>query len=267
MLIIGRLLGPAAVVPYACTGKLPNVLANQAQILMQNATPGLCELKTGETRQKLLDVLVALTHGILAFSGLVFCVVLVVNHWFVNWWVTAHQYGGFVLTVAILLNMVIRHWTTTTGYTVFCFGHQRRISLTNLSDGVVTVTASVGLTMLWGPVGAPVGSMMGACLVNLPANLIVIARDTGVPVMHLVSAMLRSWIWRFGLLGAACWVLASRWSPKSLPEAVAAVISITVLYGLVMRPSLMRSPLGNYLRPLFATFRGRYTALQMRFFS
>ncbi len=265
LLVIGKLLGPAAVVPYACTGKLPNVLANQAQILMQNATPGLCELKTGEARQKLFEVLVALTHGILAFSGLVFCVVLVVNHWFVNWWVTAHQYGGFVLTVAILLNMVIRHWTATTGYTVFCFGHLRRISLTNLSDGVVTVAASVGLTMLWGPVGAPIGSMMGACLASLPANLIVIARDTGVSVMHLVSAILSSWIWRFALLGGSCWALASRWSPRNLPEAAAAVVSITILYGIVMLPNLMRSPLGNYLRPLFASFRERYTTLQMRF--
>ena len=46
VLIVGKLLGPAAVVPYAVTGKLIMVLANQAQILMQTATPGLCEMRT-----------------------------------------------------------------------------------------------------------------------------------------------------------------------------------------------------------------------------
>jgi O-antigen/teichoic acid export membrane protein len=267
LLIIGRLLGPAAVVPYACTGKLPGVLANQAQLLMQNATPGLCELKTGESREKLFEVLVALSHGILAFSGLVFCVVLVINHWFVDWWVTAHQYGGFPLTAAILLNMVVRHWTGTTGYGVFCLGHQRRISLTNLSDGLVTVIASAGLIFWWGPIGAPLGSTFGACLVSLPFNLFVIARDTDVTVPRLISAILGSWIWRFALLGAGCWWLGWSWSPKSVPEAAAAAIAVTTLYAVVLLPTILRSPLGNYIRPLLASFRGMYTALQMRFSS
>jgi O-antigen/teichoic acid export membrane protein len=267
LLIIGRLLGPAAVVPYSCTGKLATVLGNQAQLLMQNATPGLCELKTGESRQRLFQALVALSNGILAFSGLVFCVVLVVNHWFVDWWVTAHQYGGFALTAAILLNVVVRHWTGTTGYAVFCLGHQRRISLTNLSDGFVTVIASVALIMLWGPVGAPLSSIVGACLVSLPCNLFAIARDTEVTVAGLVSAMLHGWIWRFGLLAGCCWWLGLRWSPRSVPEAAAAAASITALYVVVMLPNVLRSPLGNYIRPLFASFRGKYAALQMRFSS
>lgn len=267
LLVVGRLLGPAAVVPYACTGKLPGVLANQAQLLMQSATPGLCELKTGESRQRLFQVLIALSHGILTFSGLVFCVVIVVNHWFVDWWVTAHQFGGFMLTAMILLNMVVRHWTTTTGYTVFCFGYQRRISLTNLADGFVTVAASVVLVMWWGPVGAPIGSILGACVVSLPCNLNVIARDTDVTIEHLISAMLHSWIWRFVMVAGPCWWLGTRWSPKSLLEAAAAVVAIASLYVLIMLPNVLRSPLGNYVRPLFASFRGKYAALQMRFSS
>jgi O-antigen/teichoic acid export membrane protein len=267
LLIIGRLLGPAAVVPYACTGKLPGVLANQAMILMHQATPALCELKAGESRQKILQVLVALNLGILTFSGLVFCVVLVINHWFVDWWVTARQYGGFALTVAILLSMLIRHWTTTTGYCVFCFGHQRRISLTNLADGLVTAGACLGLTMWLGPVGAPVGSLLGACLVSLPLNLRQIAWDTGVSVPHLVTAMLGSWSWRFAAVAAGAVLVAMRWSPKTLPEAAAAGASVAIIYVLVMLPNVLRSPLGSYLWPLLASIRCKYSAFQMRFSS
>ena len=34
MLVIGRLLGPAAVVPYSCTTKLVSVLGNHPHLLM-----------------------------------------------------------------------------------------------------------------------------------------------------------------------------------------------------------------------------------------
>jgi O-antigen/teichoic acid export membrane protein len=269
LLIIGRMLGPAAVVPYSFTGKLAGVLGNQANILMHTATPALCELKTGESKQRVFQVLAALSQGLLAFSGLVVCVVLVVNHWFVDWWVTSRhygeQYGGFALTVAILLTMLVRHWTATSAYTVFCFGHQRRISLTNLADGIVTAACCLGATAMFGVIGAPLGSVAGACLVSLPANLRMIARDTDSTVPRLAAAMLGGWLWRFLLLGAGAVWLALHWSPRSPVEASVAAVATGIIYGLLMLPVLLRPPLGNYVRPLAASFHAKYVALQMRF--
>ncbi len=262
MLIIGRLLGPAAVVPYACTSKLAGVLGNQVNTLMQTAEPGLCELKTAGTRQKLLQVLVALNHGILAFSGLIFCIVLIVNQWFVTWWVTAGQYGGFWLTLAILVNMLFVHWDTVAAYSVFCLGHQRRISLTNLANGIITSGATLGLAWMMGPIGAPLGSLAGTCLAGLPLNLTVIARDTGVPVLELIRRMLAGWTWRFAVCGGAACALALYWSPASLLQAVPVVGATAILYLAVMYPTLMRSPLGEYGRSILELFRGKYLALQ-----
>ena len=271
MLIIGRVLGPLAVVPYAVTGKLPNVIGNQASLLMHTAAPALCELKTSESRKRVFQALSALTQGMLTFSGLVFCVVLAVNHWFVDWWVAAKHYGeqyaGFSLTLAVLLNLLIRHWTGTTAYTVFCFDHQRRISLTNLGDGLVTAACSIGACALWGVIGAPIGSIAGACLVSLPANLKQIAEDTDTTLWEILSGMLGGWLWRFGLLaGGAMW-LALHWVPKSLLEAGIGAGAIGTVYALAMLPNLLRAPLGNYIRPLAASFRDKYTALQIRFSS
>jgi O-antigen/teichoic acid export membrane protein len=267
LLIIGKLLGPAAVVPYACTCKLMGVLANQAQILMQTAIPGLCEVKTGETKERTFQVLVSLTHAILFLSGLIVTVTLMVNHWFVGWWVTDKQYAGLVLTLAFGTTVVVRHWTTTTAFTVFCFGHQRRISLTNLCDGFVTAGACLALTMGFGLPGAAVGSAVGALVVSLPCNLRVIARDTGVSVGQLIVATLGSWIWRFaGLLAVVLWI-TTHWKPRNLPEAAAAAIVTAVAYCLLMLPSIFRSPLGDYIRPLLSSFRLKYTAFQMRFSS
>jgi O-antigen/teichoic acid export membrane protein len=271
MLIIGRLLSPAAVVPYSFTGKLPNVLGNQATMLMHTAGPALCELKTGESRQRVIQALSALNQAMLTFSGLVFCVVVVVNHWFVDWWIAARQYGeqygGIWLTLAILMSMVIRHWTTTTGYAVFCFDHQRRISLTNLCDGLVTAGSCLVCIALWGVIGAPIGIMIGACAVSLPLNLRMIAQDTDTTVPRLVASMLGGWFWRFALLIAGAILVALRWSPKNLVEAAAASVAVAAIYCLFMLPNVLRAPLGNYIRPLITSFHAKFTALQMRFSS
>jgi hypothetical protein len=270
-LIIGRVLSPAAVVPYSFTGKLPGVLGNQAGMLMHTAAPALCELRTGESRPRVFQALSALNQAMLTFSGLVFCVVVVTNHWFVDWWVTARrygeQYGGIWLTLAILACMVIRHWTTTTAYTVFCFDHQRRISLTNLCDGLVTAGACLAGTLLWGVIGAPIGSIIGACLVSLPMNLYMIAKDTGTTPIQLVRGLLGGWFWRFALLVTGAVAVALRWSPRSLTEALAAVAAVTIIYCLVMLPNLLRAPLGIYIRPIVASFHAKFTALQIRFSS
>ena len=225
--------------------------------------------KKGETKQRIFQVLGALSQGMLAFSGYLVCVVLVINHWFVDWWVASkhygEQYGGFALTVAILISMVVRHWTTTTGYTVFSFGHQRRISLTNLGDGLVTAVSCLIAIKLWGIIGGPIGVTMGACLVSLPLNLRVIARDTDSSIWRLVSAMLGGWFWRFALLVSGAVWLALYWSPKSPVEAAVAAAVVSVVYVVVMLPILWRPPLGNYVRPLMSSLGAKYAAMQMRF--
>jgi hypothetical protein len=232
---------------------------------MHTAGPALCELRAGESRRRVFRALVALNQGMLTLSGLVFCIVLVVNHWFVDWWVTRRQYGGVLLTVLILVSMVIRHWTTTTGYAVFCFGYQRRSSLTSLADGLVTAGACLACTSLWGVAGAPAGSIIGACLISLPLNLYRIANDTDSSALALTRSMLGGWFWRFTLLaGGAAWA-ASRWSPRSLAEACAAVAGIGAIYSLVMLPNLMHGPLADYIKPLLSAYREKFAAWQVPF--
>ena len=53
-LVVGKLLGPEAIVPYACTGKLMTMLANQPQLFMQMALPALSELRGSAARDAAL---------------------------------------------------------------------------------------------------------------------------------------------------------------------------------------------------------------------
>jgi O-antigen/teichoic acid export membrane protein len=247
ILILGRMLGPSSVVPYSCTGKLANVLANQPQLLMDAALPGLSEMKVADSRQSLFRVSTALNLAMLMLSGAVVCVFLTINKGFVGWWVGPDQYAGFTLSWLIAMNMLLRHWNLTAVYTIFCFGYERHISLTTFIDGFVTVVSSVVLVKFLGLIGAPLGSILGVSLVSLPRNLSALAKETGVSILTL-AASLWPWFWRFFIVALAGSALVKLWEPHlSLLPLVA--VGVSLAYVAMMIPVAIHSPLWVYIAP------------------
>lgn len=264
ILILGRVLGPLAVVPYVCTAKLVGVLSNQPQMLMQSAGPALSELKVSESRQRLFQVCTALTQAMLLASGAVACVVLSVNQAFVGWWVGEEQYGGGALSVLFVAAMMLRHWNTTAVYSIFCFGYERHISVTTLLDGAVTVCAMFILVPLCGPAGAPLGTILGVALVSLPRNLSALARENGVSLPALLRPLL-PWLWRFSLLAVGAWLSAQVISPRGFAAMAVAAALTGSAYLLVMLPLALRGPLGLYAGPRLLALRARILpALRLR---
>ena len=257
ILIIGKLFGPAAVVPYVCTGKLANVLANQPQLLIHTAGPALAEMRAVAARERLAQICTALSQGVLTISGLIFAVVLSVNDDFVRLWVGPHLYAGFPVTVFILLAMMIRHWNVTVAYTVFTFGHERRLAITGLVDGLVTFVAAVVLIRRLGIVGAPIGSLIGVCLVSLPANLSALARDTGVSFSRTLRELL-PWLVRFVPVAVAAAFVPRLFRASNLLEVVLICGAVALVYSLLMFPLALRSPLGEYF---LAQMPERYSQL------
>jgi O-antigen/teichoic acid export membrane protein len=249
VLVIGKLLGPAAVVPYAITAKLAGVLANQPQMLMQVAIPALSELRAGGSREHTARVCTALGLLMLLVSGGVVCVVLAVNRGFVGWWVGASQYGGFALTALVLGAMLLRHLNLVVGYVLFAFGgHDRRLALTALADGVVTAAALLLLTDAFGIRGAGAGMLAGVCLVSLPANLSALSRTGTVTALGLARS-LAPWFWRFSAAAVLAGLLAHAFVPDTLYGIAAVGLLTAGAYGLLMLPLALREPLGTYVRP------------------
>ncbi len=256
ILIIGKLFGPAAIVPFVITGKLIGVLSNQPQMLMALAGPALSQLRMGGTRERLSEVCIALTQAVLMLSGAAVCVVLIVNQGFVGRWVGASQYGGFWLTALILMSMLLRHWNLTIAYALFCFGHERRLCLTAFLDGLVSGVAMFLFIKGFGLIGAPLGLIAGACLISLPANVRALARESEMSVGRLIRPLL-PWLLRFVFLAVGIVFLARIWMPKTflLLGLTAAVIG--TIYVVVMFPLALRSPLGDYVRPRLFPIRAR----------
>jgi O-antigen/teichoic acid export membrane protein len=255
VLVIGKLLGPSAVVPYFCTGKVLTVLANQPQLFAQTAQPALSELRTAAGRARLVEVVTALTQAILIASGGIVCLVLLTNEGFVHWWVGPAQYGGAGLTALLLAGMLLRHWNMTAVYSLFAFGYDRRISLTTLADGVLTVAASLVLVGRFGLRGAALGSLAGVLVIALPANLIGLRRATEVPLRDLLGRLL-PWLWRFALVAASAALLALVWTPRGVPQLLAAGSGVGLVYVMLMAPLALRDPLGMYLRPRLGRLAG-----------
>jgi O-antigen/teichoic acid export membrane protein len=256
VLIIGTIFGPAAIVPFVCTGKLISVLSNQPQMLMSSAGPALSQMRVGESRERLSQVCIALGQAMLMLSGVVVCVTLAVNQGFVGRWVGAEQYGGITLTALILLSMLLRHWNLTVGYTLFSFGYERRLCLTALLDGLVSLSAMVLFIWLYGLKGAPLGIITGVSLVSLPANLLALAHESKLSLWKLINPLF-PWFMRFVVLVVGAGALAKVWTPTTLPLLAATAAAVGLGYFAVMFPLALRTPLGLYVRPRLFPIRAK----------
>jgi O-antigen/teichoic acid export membrane protein len=255
VMIVAAVLGPAAVVPYACTGKLVAVLANQPQAILQSAAPALSELRSSSDQARLFRVSAALAQATLAVSGLVACIVLAVNGGFVAWWVGPEQYGGLALTILLLAAMIVRHFNTTNAYALFCFGRERRLALTGLADGLATLALSYAFIRMFGIAGAPLGALAGVLLVSGPLNMAALSRETGVRRHQLVTT-LGPWLWRFGVVAATAALAGFVLQPSSFVLLALLGGAATLFYTLAVVAPLLRSPAGVYLRPLIARLQG-----------
>ncbi|QRN95957.1 lipopolysaccharide biosynthesis protein [Archangium violaceum] len=259
LLLVGKLLGPEATVAYACTGKAVSILIHQPRMLVNTALPGLSQMRTGESRERLLHVTTGLTQATLLVSGLLATGVVAANGAFVGWWVGADKHLGLAVTVLFALNMTLRHLANATALATFCFGDERRIALTTLVDGSLAfVLGAVGLK-LFGFIGAPLGTLAGLVLVSLPGHLRALARHSGTSVGQLLRP-LAPWGLRTGalmVLGAAA---ALFWSPDHFPGLVALSAAAALLYLVVVGPVAFRGPLEAYVRPRWNAVLARMPA-------
>ncbi len=264
VLIIGAVLGPIAVVPYVCTGKLISVFSNQPQMLMDLALPGMSEMRYSESRDRIRQASTALSQIMLLFSGALAFAVLVLNRSFVGRWVGVTQYGGFTLTVLIMALVLLRHWSRTLINTIFCFGYERWISVVSLVDGAVTVTLAIVLTHFFGPAGAPIGGIIGVCLVSLPVNLRALSKELGVSVAALLLPY-RGWALRLAVLMVSAAFLQRSFTWHSLPIMAAIGAGSLLVYLLIMFPVASSPPASIYVLPLLHGLRSRVShALKMR---
>jgi O-antigen/teichoic acid export membrane protein len=264
LVVVGKLLGPEAIVPYACTGKLMNLLANQPQLFMQMALPALSELRGSAARTRLFDVSRSMTQLMLLASGAIVAVVLVVNQPFVDWWVGGTRFGGTALTALLLAGMLVRHVNVTIVYTLFCFGYERRLAVTSIAEGAAGVALMWLLVPRFGLAGAAVGMLLSTLMVSVPANVIALAREQGGSPWAF-GASIAPWFARFSAVAAGTVMLTRALGPSGLLAALPLALAAGAGYLAVMIPELRRAPLGPMLRARLQPWLPRVPRLARRF--
>jgi O-antigen/teichoic acid export membrane protein len=248
ILLVGAIMGPAAAVPYAVTAKLVQVLASYPQAAVTTAAPGLSELKTAGTRERILQVSRALAEATMVFSGLLVCIVLAVNQSFVSWWVGREYWGGMPLMILIIARVLAGHLALSLGTGLFSFGHERRLALTALAAGALTVASSAVLIAWLGLIGAPLGALAGLLLVSLPAHLRGLGNETGTSPLRLIAGMW-PWLWRLGLVASFSGIVFAPRSQANLLQQAGFAVAVAIAYAVLAVPRLRTGPLAIYLQP------------------
>ena len=250
IVLLASIQGSSAVVPYSCSIKLTSVLANQPQVILQAAQPGLTQLRATADRSHIAQVIGSLAQAMLMLSGAVACVVLAINGGFVQRWVGSSQYLGFQFTALIVVSMLARHWNTTTVYTLFCFGKERYISMVGLMDGVCFVPLMYFLVNRFGVVGIPLASTASVCLVSLPSNIRLLSKLTGVSWWTQITPV-RQWFVPFGITALVAWAASFMIQPSSYLACGVMGIIIVTIYFLLEYTVIAKSLWGLRLREMF----------------
>jgi len=256
VLIVGAVMGPVAVVPYVVTLKLIAVAGNLPVTVAHAAGPGLSQMRAGEPRTDLRRATDALAQAVLAASGLVACVVLAVNQWFVSWWVGADRFAGWDVTALGVALMLVRHYGTTVVFAVYSFGHERRLALIGFVEGAVTVALSIALVQAIGLPGALIGALAAGTLVVFPLCLPTLAAETATTVGGLIRALLP-----FVVRLAVALALAAAVGRLAQPGGLAGIGLLAIVaaagYAALLLPVVLRPPLREYTLQLAGAVRAR----------
>jgi O-antigen/teichoic acid export membrane protein len=254
LILLGWLIGPAAVVLYACTVKLIQVVNAQPYMIAVAALPAISELAAGGDRERLWRAARAVGQGIVILSGGLVIVVIAVNAAFVKFWVGPEQYAGPLVTLLAVLVMVCRHWCFGLGQVMYALGAERLLAAASLADAAVTLTATVAWVSVVGVLGVPLGSMTGLFLTNVPAALVWLSRQVGGGPL-IVLGWAAPWAVRFALVLAPA--AAFSFTPWATDWRLAGGLLVAglLVYGVAVYSLLRREPLAGYTRMVINRIR------------
>ncbi|MGF1579474.1 MAG: lipopolysaccharide biosynthesis protein [Gemmataceae bacterium] len=254
MLIIKSILGPEAVVVYACTGKVVTLFRHQVVAIALTATPGISELKARSNRERLTEVSSMLSQALLLTSGLIAVVVLATNEGFVSWWVGQERFGGMLLTYFFVFAMVARHFTFTLTHLLFSLGHDRITAFVASIEGVVVFLGMIFLVQTVGFVGAPAALLVTTLCVTLPLNVFFLTKIGDIAVWQLLKAQVL-FLMLFSVFVLMVMWLGTYWVPDTFLALASTSLGVALTYVVFMLPVLYRSPLRNKLPSKLAFFR------------
>ena len=211
-ILIGIILGAAAVTPYTLTSKLACLISLTLATKLPNALfPALCQMFAKNEMDKLRRSFVGLAYYStrLAIVGSIF--ILLANRHFVSLWVGPQFFGGNFLNAIFVSWAVVNTIFHGVGSVLKASGDLRNWSIALVLEGVLNISISLLLIKPLGLAGVALGTTISRTLV------------TGIYVTVLTCRKVQISIWKFLLRGVFFPTL------KSLPGFCAVVLFVMVV--------------------------------------
>lgn len=254
LIALASVAGPSVVVIYTCTSKLMSVLANQPQLLVLSALPGLSEIRTGCSKGHLQVVTTSLAQAMLLLSGGILGAAFAVNESFVKVWVGPQFFAGTLLTALLVLTILSRHMDLAFAQALFAMGHERALGLKALADGVITTTGAIVFVYWFGLYGPALGQLAGVLLAGVPVGITLFCREFETSPRQALAPYIPYFVY-LGVAGAAGKWLESYVKPHNYLQVGGVAVSVLILYFALVIPHAMRTPLGAYIRMTLAHLR------------
>ena len=162
----------------------------------------------------------------------------------------------------LALQLMLRHWNITLIYGLVAFGLERRVSMTNLVDGAVSVGLGLLLIPMIGLAGPVVGSLVAVVAISLPSNLFALAARTEVTPSTMGAQPACPGAGESSSLGLICVWLPAVWVPSTVAGLSVAGATISVVYLATMAHGLRHSALAPFVTARLAPLFPRLTWLR-----
>jgi O-antigen/teichoic acid export membrane protein len=203
-LVLSAVLGPAAVVPFFLTQRLPLLAQSQLQGIGNSVWAGLSELHAKGEMQLFNQRVEQVTKLIAVLGAGGLAALVAANRTFVTLWVGADNFGGDLLTAISALNAVLISVLSLWGWCFSSAGDVRPLTPMMVVQAVVNLAASVAFTHMGWAYGPALGSLVAFAVVpswwiprlmkqNFQADWFRLARAALGPVLvgAVVAVLLR----------------------------------------------------------------------------
>ncbi len=188
-IVVAFLMGPAQVVPFLLTQRLPVFAQTQLQALGGGTWAAMAELHfTGQHtlfRQRLLEI----TRLVAVLATAVLVPILLFNRMFVTLWVGPREFGGWGVNLLAVLDAFFLAIISFWGWLFSGTGRVGRLLPQQVAGAVVNLTASLILTYRYGLVGPLLGTLITYVGISVPVLFWLLQRDFGVSSLRLFMAI------------------------------------------------------------------------------
>lgn len=173
VVLIGNLLGPAAVTLYNITNKIPQTIPTYVSRGASALFPSFAAYFAEGNLEKVRGIFLQTSRLVIRAALLAGIMMIYFNEPFISLWVGKDKFAGIWVAAILALNMVLTTVTSSIGTIIFAKGEFRRWPFWSIAEVVIAVVLSFLLHERYGLTGIVFGFFVGSLISSAYVCLMV----------------------------------------------------------------------------------------------